>query len=58
MLPKPCWPGLDKFGDWLSSALPLGPRGPAVERLGILEVKEPVCQGHVEEVGILLRCLE
>ena len=26
---------LDRFGDWLSPALPLlGPRGPAVERLG------------------------
>ena len=25
---------LDRFGDWLSPALPLGPRGPAVEKLG------------------------
>ena len=52
MLPTPCWPGLDRFGDWLCSALLLGPRGPAVERLGILEVKKPVCQGswHFVEV--------
>ena len=53
MLPTPCWPGLDRFGDWLCSALPLGPRGPAVERLGILEVKKPVCHAgklHFVEV--------